>query len=557
MTEQEKIANLLYPNCKYSVEEIEKKYPKRQIPAGAEVTRIAPSPTGFLHIGTAYIALIDKLIAGENGVFYFRLEDTDKKREVENSGDIAYDMLCKFDIKPTEGFTGENRPEIGIYGPYRQSDRKEIYEAFAKYLVENGKAFPCFCKKTESIAEIKERREKELEEKEDLESKDICRNLTYEQIKEKIEAGEKFALRLKSSGDANKIIKFTDLAKGEREIRENDKDIVLVKSDGIPVYSFAHAIDDHFMGTTVVVRGEEWFPSLAAHLELFDALGFEHIKYLHAPVLCKLDENGNKRKLSKRKDPEADARYFVKIGVPVESILEYLTNLINSDFEIWRNQNPNAKLCEFPFKISKIGTNNPMFDLVKLCDVSKSVISKMTADEVYEKCLDWAKEFDADFAQYLTSNECYAKQVFAIDRYCAKPRKDIAMWSEVKNYFSYMFKPYFDEKNLSTYEIEDNGEFKRKLKLVLNAYQNVYREYEDKQNWFDDIKTMSSKLGFATDNKLYKQNPENYEGNVADVCMFIRLAITGRKNSPDLFEICKILGVEEVKNRLINLVSLI
>lgn len=553
MTEQQKIANLLYPNCKLTIEDIKQKYPKRILKEGGEVTRIAPSPTGFLHIGTAYIALIDKLIAGDNGVFYFRLEDTDKKREVENSGDIAYDMLCKFNIKPQEGFAGQNNFEIGNYGPYKQSARKEIYEVFAKYLVEKGKAFPCFCKKTESIAEIKERREKELEENEDLESKDPCRDLTYEEIKNKIENGEKFALRLKSCGNAENIFKFTDLAKGEREIRQNDKDIVLIKSDGIPVYSFAHAVDDHLMGTTIVVRGEEWFPSLASHLELFDALEFERVKYLHAPVLCKLDENGNKRKLSKRKDPEADARYFIKNGIPIESILEYLTNLINSDFEIWRSQNPTAKLSEFPFKISKIGTNNPMFDLVKLCDVSKSVISKMTAEEVYDKCLAWAKEFDADFANYLTENECYAKQVFAIDRYCAKPRKDIAMWSEVKNYFSYMFKPYFDVKNLSNYEIEDNLEFKRKLKLVLTEYAKVYKKYDDKQVWFNDIKAMAEKLGFATDNKLYKQNPENFEGNVADVCMFIRIAITGRKNSPDLFEICNILGETEVKNRLISL----
>lgn len=553
MTEQQKIANLLYPNCKLTIEDIKQKYPKRILKEGGEVTRIAPSPTGFLHIGTAYIALIDKLVAGDNGVFYFRLEDTDKKREVENSGDIAYDMLCKFNIKPQEGFAGQNNPEIGEYGPYKQSARKEIYEVFAKYLVEKGKAFPCFCKKTESIAEIKERREKELEENEDLESKDPCRDLTYEEIKNKIENGEKFALRLKSCGNSEEIFKFTDLAKGEREIRQNDKDIVLIKSDGIPVYSFAHAVDDHLMGTTIVVRGEEWFPSLASHLELFDALEFERVKYLHAPVLCKLDENGNKRKLSKRKDPEADARYFIKNGIPIESILEYLTNLINSDFEIWRSQNPTAKLSEFPFKISKIGTNNPMFDLVKLCDVSKSVISKMTAEEVYDKCLTWAKEFDVEFANYLTENECYAKQVFAIDRYCAKPRKDIAMWSEVKNYFSYMFKPYFDVHNLSNYEIEDNLEFKRKLKLVLTEYVKVYKKYDDKQVWFNDIKAMAEKLGFATDNKLYKQNPENFEGNVADVCMFIRIAITGRKNSPDLFEICNILGETEVKNRLISL----
>ena len=555
MTDLKKLADLLYPNCKLTVDEVLKKYPKRT--EQGEITRIAPSPTGFLHIGTAYVAFIDKLIAGENGVFYFRLEDTDKKREIENTADIAYNMLCKFNITPDEGFVGLDKLENGIYGPYKQSARKEIYEVFAKYLVENGKAFPCFCKKAEDIAEIKERREKELEEKEDLDSKDPCRTLTFEEVKKKIESGEKFALRLKSCGDAEKTFKFTDLAKGEREIRENDKDIVLIKSDGLPVYAFAHAVDDHLMGTTIVVRGEEWFPSLASHLELFDALGFERIKYLHAPVLCKLDENGNKRKLSKRKDPEADARYFIKSGIPVESVLEYLLNLINSDFEIWRNQNREAKISEFPFKIGKIGTNNPMFDLVKLCDVSKTVISKMTAEEVYDKCLEWAKEFDPEFAEYLANNECYAKCVFAIDRYSAKPRKDIAMWSEVKNYYSYMFEPYFDKQNLANFEIEEGESFKNNLKLVLNEYVNVYKAYEDKQIWFDEIKLMAGNLGFAVDNKLYKQNPDNFKGNVADVCSYIRLAITGRKNSPDLYEICKILGVDEVKNRLKSLSTLL
>ena len=555
MTDLQKLAELLYPNCKMSVEEVLAKYPKRAVEG--EITRIAPSPTGFLHIGTAYVAFIDKLIAGENGVFYFRLEDTDKKREIENTADIAYNMLCKFNITPDEGFVGLNKAENGIYGPYTQSARREIYEVFAKYLVANGKAFPCFCKKAEDIAEIKERREKELEEKEDLESKDPCRNLTFEEIKNKIESGEKFALRLKSQGNNERTFKFVDLAKGEREIRENDKDIVLIKSDGLPVYAFAHAIDDHLMGTTIVVRGEEWFPSLASHLELFDALGFERLKYLHAPVLCKLDDNGNKRKLSKRKDPEADARYFIKSGIPVESVLEYLLNLINSDFEIWRNQNPTAKMCEFPFKIGKIGTNNPMFDLVKLCDVSKSVISKMTAEEVFDKCYQWAKEFDLEFSKYLAKNEYYAKRVFAIDRYSAKPRKDIAMWSEVKNYYSYMFEPYFDRKKLSTFEIEENDEYKNKVKCVLNEYLNVYREYEDKQIWFNEIKTMADGLGFAVDNKLYKQNPDNFKGNVADVCSYIRLAITGRKNSPDLYEICAVLGISEVKNRLKNLLTLL
>jgi glutamyl-tRNA synthetase len=371
----EKLAELLYPNCKFTVEELERMYPKRNLSNDAEVTRIAPSPTGYLHIGTAYGAMIDKLIAGQNGIFYFRLEDTDKKREIENTGDIAYDMLCYYDIKPNEGFMSGNQ-ELGNYGPYVQSKRLEIYKTFAKELVKNGKAFPCFCKKAEGMKEIEERRKQELEETEDIGTRDLaCRDLQYKEIESKIKNGENFALKLKSQGDPEKSFKFFDLIKGEREIRENDKDVVLIKSNGIPVYAFAHAVDDHFMRTTTVVRGEEWYPSVASHLEIFDALGFERVKYLHTPVLCKIDD-GNKRKLSKRKDPEADARYFVKLGFPTIAINEYLLNLINSDFEIWRAKNPDISYKEFPFSISKMGSNNPMFDLIKLSDISKLLSQK-------------------------------------------------------------------------------------------------------------------------------------------------------------------------------------
>lgn len=559
----EKLAELLYPNCKYSIQELEEKYPKRNLPEGAGVTRIAPSPTGFLHIGTAYGATIDKLIAGDKGIFYFRLEDTDKKREIKDTGDIAYDSLCYFGIIPNEGFMSGGR-EVGNYGPYVQSERLDIYQTFAKEMIKRGKAFPCFCKKAEDKKEIEERRKQELEEKEDIETRDFCcRELTYEEIAEKIKNGERFALKLKSEGDPEKSFKFYDLVKGEREIRENDKDVVLLKSNGIPVYAFAHAVDDHLMRTTVVVRGEEWYPSLASHLEIFDALGFERVKYLHTPVLCKID-NGNKRKLSKRKDPEADARYFMKEGYPVEAVNEYLLNLINSDFEIWRAKNPDVSYKEFPFSIAKMGSNNPMFDLVKLSDISKTIISKMTAEEVFDRTFEWAKEFDASFASYLDSNREYAVKVFSIDRYNPKPRKDIAKWSDVKEYFSYMFEPYFSLKDMNDYEICESKEettasdkkVRKNINLILEYYSESYRQYEEKQDWFDNIKNMSGYLGFAVDNKEYKANPDKFKGNVADVCMYIRLALTGRKNSPDIYEISKILGEEKTKERLKKLYNL-
>ncbi|MDD4110268.1 MAG: glutamate--tRNA ligase family protein [Clostridia bacterium] len=559
-----KLAELLYPNCKYTVDELEKKYPKRNLVEGTEVTRIAPSPTGFLHIGTAYGAMIDKLIAGDNGIFYIRLEDTDKKREIKDTGDIAYDMLCYYDIEPNEGFMSGGR-EIGNYGPYTQSKRLEIYKTFAKELVKKGNAFPCFCEKAGNKKEVEERRKQELEETCDIETKDlICRELSFEEIEIKIKNGEKFALKLKSGGDAEKSFKFFDLIKGEREIRENVKDIVLIKSNGIPVYAFAHAVDDHLMRTTIVVRGEEWFPSLSSHLEIFDALGFERVKYLHTPVLCKLDENGNKRKLSKRKDPEADSRYFVKMGIPVIAINEYLLNIINSDFEIWRANNTDVSYKEFPFSISKMGSNNPMFDLIKLSDVSKTIISKMTAEEVFEYVFTWAKEFDLEFACYLESNKDYVIKVFSIDRYNLKPRKDLAKWSEVKDYFSYMFEPYFNLKSIKDYEIlenkseitENDKKMIKNINIVVGHYLNIYDDYEDKQEWFENIKNMANYLGFAVDNKEYKANPEKFKGNVADVCMYIRLALTGRKNSPDIYEISKILGKENTIKRLQNLANL-
>lgn len=553
-----KLAELLYPNCKYTVKELESMYPKRNLPEGTEVTRIAPSPTGFLHIGTAYGATIDKLIAGNSGIFYFRLEDTDKKREIEDSGDIAYNMLCHFNIIPNEGFISSNK-EIGNYGPYIQSKRLEIYRTFAKELIKKGKAFPCFCEKTGGINEIEQRRKQELEETYDIENKDNCRLLSLKEIEKKIRNGEVFALRLKSEGNPEKSFKFNDLVKGEREIRENDKDIILIKSNGIPVYAFAHAIDDHLMRTTIVVRGEEWFPSLSAHLEIFDALEFDRVKYLHTPVLCKID-NGNKRKLSKRKDPESDARYFIKVGIPVIAVNEYLLNLINSDFEIWRAKNPDLSYKDFPFSISKMGSNNPMFDLIKLSDISKTIISKMTSEEVFDNIFEWAKEFDAEFASYLDYNKDYIIKVLSIDRYNPKPRKDIAKWSDVKDYYSYMFEPYFKLNRLEDYEILGNNESDKKLikniNLVLGHYVKIYDDYEEKQKWFDNIKNMAACLGFAVDNNDYKANPGKYKGNVADVCAYIRLALTGRKNSPDIYEISRILGKEKVLERLNNLYSL-
>lgn len=538
----QKLADLLYPNAQ-SADEIEMLYPTRSLPLGAEVTRFAPSPTGSLHIGHFFQTLCDSFIAKKSGgVFYFRIEDTDKKREVKGSVENTIKTLADFEIEFDEGLTLDG--EVGAYGPYRQSQRKHIYEAFAKKLVANGRAYPCFCEKAENFEEIEEKRADLLEETSTLEQVDPCKNLSLEQVEENLKNGKAWALRLKSLGNLDKTFEFVDTVKGKREIRENTKDIVLIKSNGLPVYAFAHAVDDHLMGTTLVVRGEEWWPSLSAHLEVFDALGFKRIKYAHNPVICKLD-NGAKRKLSKRKDPEADMRYFLEVGYPTTAIKEYLLNLANSNFEPWRKANPLAKLEEFPFSAQKITPSNPMFDFAKLNDTAKTFISKLSAKEVFKMATDWAKIYSVEFYEILTQNKVFTTNVLNIDRETPKPRKDIAKMEDVKSVWGYMFDAIFEtlSYNLDNTNIEN-------LKEVCRNYLDVVNFSHTKEEWFNAIKEMSARLGYATDNKAYKANPEQFKGNVALVCEYIRIALTTQKDSPDLYSIIQVLGEEKVKTRL-------
>ena len=546
-----KLANLLFPEVDITFEECLSSYPKRILPTNAEVVRIAPSPTGFLHIGTVYGAFIDKLLAyHSNGVYYMRLEDTDGKREVENSGDIACQMLSYFGLKPDEGFMGSNKPQVGDYGDYVQSNRNKIYCAFAKHLVEIGRAYPCFCKGAENKEEILKRREEQLEENADIEEKDVCRDLTLEQIEQNLKESKPFAIRFKSLGNPEKTFKFVDQIKGEREIRQNAKDIVILKSNKTPPYSLAHVADDTLMQTTTVVRGEEWYPSLASHLELFEAFNLPAPKYAHTPVVCKLDESGNKRKLSKRKDAEADARYFVEKGYPVSSVMEYLLNLINSDFEDWRRQNPSASYYEFPFKVTKIGSNNPMFDFAKLDDMSKQVISRFSAQEIYESVLCWAKEFDVNFYNNIKDKKEFCEKLFSVDRVNSNnPRKDIAKWSDVSSLYFYMFNSIAD-KNLNDFEFDLQKVNNLDTKEVLQKYTGIYNENDTKEEWFAKIKTLCTQTGFSDNVKDYKKNPQDYNGSVADVSGIIRIALTTKKNTPDLYELAKLLGQKEVLNRL-------
>ncbi len=551
-----KLSNLLFPKVDLTVDEIMLSYPKRILPHGAEVVRIAPSPTGYLHIGSVYGAFIDKLIAyHSNGVFYMRLEDTDFKREVENAGDIAYNMLCAFNLKPDEGYAGESRPQTGAYGDYIQSKRQNIYMAFAKYLVSIGRAYPCFCQVAGSKEEILKRRQEEIEKTNDIEEKDLCRDLTLEEIEENLKKGLPFAIRLKSMGDKEKTFKFYDEIKGEREIRQNTKDIVLLKSNFTPPYSLAHVVDDTLMGTTIVVRGEEWYPSLSAHLEIFDALNIKPPKYAHTPVVCKLDSDGNKRKLSKRKDPEANASYFIEKGYPISSVMEYLLGLINSDFEDWRRANPEMSYYEFPFKISKIGSNNPMFDFQKLDDCSKQVISHFSNEDIYNGCISWANKYDKDFEELLKNKKDFALALFNIDRTGKNPRKDIAKYSEVRSLYDYMFDGV-ESKTLGDYQFDEKWE-KGDIVSVLAEYSKLYSPIDDKETWFDKMKHICNLLGFANNMKDYKKDPQNYKGSIADVSGMVRVAVTTRKNTPDLYYIMSLLGQQEVQNRLNKVIEMI
>ena len=538
MNDYKLIAELLFPNIE-KTDEILKRYPSRDLNNGEQVTRFAPSPTGFMHIGNFFQAFISYNIARQSdGVFYLRLEDTDSKREVKEAKEIIYQILEKFNVFPTEYQTLEGK-DIGEYGPYVQSQRVDIYKAFAKKLVEEGKAFPCFCKKTEGKEDVLKLRENKFIEDDEKEY-DPCRNLSYREVKEHIDKGEKFAIRLKTKNDGSQRVKFYDLIKGEIEAKANSKDFILLKNDGIPPYAFAHAIDDTLMGTTIVVRGEEYISSTPMHIELFEALGFMPTSYCHNPLIWKIDENGKKRKISKRKDPEADMRFYFSEGYPKESILEYLLNLINSGFEIWRKNNPTLSWEEYKFGIKDITTVAPVFDIVKLNDIAKNIVVQISGEKLFDNWVKWAKEYDGELAEELVINKEKFVKLCKMERDDAlKPRKDIYNYKMLKEYFSYAFKkPKIDveEKNI--------------FKDFITIYKNSFIMPNSNQEWFDHIKDIAGQNEFAIDNKLYKQNPEAYKGNIAKACEFARIALTGQKSGPSLYYIIDALGESEVRERL-------
>ena len=538
------LANLIFPDVK-DIEYYEEKYPRRNLPEGAMVLRVAPSPTGNVHIGTIYQALIAKKLAKQTGgVFFTRIEDTDQKREVEGAITQIIELLDKFELTPDEGMTSETT-EKGNYGPYKQSLRGEIYKSYAKYLISQGKAYPCFCS-PEELEEIHQKQEAAKIRPGYYGVWAKCRNLTVEEMAEKIKNGENYIVRFKSQGREDRKIKHKDVIKGNVDFPENDQDIVIIKADGLPTYHFAHVVDDHLMGTTHVTRGDEWLSSVPVHLQLFQELGFRVPKYAHTATLLKND-NGNKRKISKRKDPEAAASYYIEEGIPILAVKEYLLNIANSTFENWRRANPEKEIDEFEFQLNKMSVSGALFDMVKLLDVGKTVVSKMTAEEVYEKSLEWAKEYDLELVEMLKDKE-YALKVFGIERGNKKPRKDISKWSEVKENIEYMYDDkFYNKKQEYPYQVISD---KNDIEKILNLYVKKYfDENDDKQSWFDKIKALSVEMGYAGEVKEFKENPGKYKAHVGDVSTVLRVALTSRTNTPDMYEIMKILGKDRITKR--------
>ena len=544
MDTQKKLAELLFPDITETPADMEAKFPERNLKEGARVTRLAPSPTGFLHFGNLFTGTVAYRTAKvTDGIFFVRVEDTDQKRKVEGAIEVMLDGLKAFDVVADEGVVGENE-EKGNYGPYYQSQRKPIYHVFAKSLVEQDLAYPCFCS-AEDLDEIRAAQENEPN-KGYWGKYAKCRTLSFDEIEANIKEGKTWTLRLKSPGDLTKKCYFDDMIKGKIEMPENVQDVVLLKSDGIPTYHFAHAVDDHIMRTTHVIRGDEWMSSCPIHLQLFKCLGFKLPKFAHVSPIMK-EENGNKRKLSKRKDPEAAVTFYIEQGYPKESVNEYIMTLMNSNFEDWRKTNKEAPLEAFPFNLKKMSVSGALFDMVKLNDISKNVISLMPAKKVYDYTAAWAKEYDKEFYELLTRDEEYSVNILNIDREGPKPRKDIACFSEVKDYVSYFFNEIADLKM----ELPENITSDM-AKEILELYVEEYDASRDKDGWFGHIKEMCEKLGYTPSVKEYKKNPDAYKGHVGDVSTVIRLAVTGRKNTPDLYAIMQILGENEVKSRLMN-----
>ena len=539
------LANLIFPNINKTIDDYRKIYPSRNLNEGAKVTRFAPSPTGFVHIGNFQSALVDYIVAKDgDGIFFLRNEDTDKVREKEDAVDIIMDTLKYYEVLPDEyQFHDE---VVGSYGPYVQSKRKEIYHAFIKHFIEIGRAYPCFCTK-EELDNVRKKQEKDKVRTGYYGKNAKCRNLSIEEMVEKINNNESFIIRFKSMGNYEKRFKFNDLVKGEIEFPENDLDYVIMKTDGLPTYHFAHLVDDYLMGTTHAIRGEEWLSSVPFHVELFKTLGVKAPKYIHTPLIMKKEEDGKLRKISKRKDPEANMSYYREHGYPIEAVIESLMTIINTNYEEWRMANPDKNYLDFKYSPKKMSASGGLYDLDKLINISKNIISKMTKEELCDKSYKWALEYSEELIQLIDKDRDYYMSILNIEREQKKPRKDIAKYDEIINNIWYMYDDLFEnrKKEYEFQKITDESE----IQLILNTYMDKYYNVDDKDIWFNNIKLLCDELGYASNMKEYKENPDNFKGNVADVSTVLRVALTTRSMTPDLYEIMKLLGKEKIGKR--------
>ena len=546
MTNKE-LADLMYPNVSKTISDYEKMYPERNLPEGAVVSRYAPSPTGFVHVGNMLACFIENFVPNQTeGVFYLRIEDTDQKREIEGGIDNIVDAIKTIGLDYKEGVISKDK-EVGDYGPYIQSKRIDIYHTFAKYMIENDLAYPCFCTQEEIDASREEQKINKTRIGYYGEYA-VCRNLTNEERAEKIKAGCPYTIRLKSRGNFNNKVKFHDLVKGDVTFPENDQDIILIKSDGVPLYHFAHVVDDHLMRTTHVLRGEDWLPSVPVHLELFNMFGFKLPEYAHLGLVMIVDKEGTKRKISKRKDQDFAIKHFREIGMPEAAMQEYLITIANSTFEGWRDNNLDKDINEYKFDFSKIGSN-PLFDYSKLLNISRNYISKLSAEVVYNKLVDWSKIYDLDFYNLISKYKEYTINILNIEREQAKPRKDFACYSEIKSYIWYMFDELFNncDKNYEWQNITDIDEIKNIMNVYISKY---YDSNDDKDTWFSKMKDLANELGYAANVKDYKNNPDNYKGSIVDISMVIRVCLTTKSMTPDLYDIMKLLGVDRIKDRI-------
>ena len=546
MTNKE-LADLMYPNVSKTISDYEKMYPERNLPEGAVVSRYAPSPTGFVHVGNMLACFIENFVPNQTeGVFYLRIEDTDQKREIEGGIENIVDAIKTIGLDYKEGVVSKDK-ELGNYGPYIQSKRIDIYHTFAKYMIENDLAYPCFCTQEEIDASREEQKINKTRIGYYGEYA-VCRNLTNEERAEKIKAGCPYTIRLKSRGNFNNKVKFHDLVKGDVTFPENDQDIILIKSDGVPLYHFAHVVDDHLMRTTHVLRGEDWLPSVPVHLELFNMFGFKLPEYAHLGLVMIVDKEGTKRKISKRKDQDFAIKHFREIGMPEAAMQEYLITIANSTFEGWRDNNLDKDINEYKFDFSKIGSN-PLFDYSKLLNISRNYISKLSAEVVYNKLVDWSKIYDLDFYNLISKYKEYTINILNIEREQAKPRKDFACYSEIKSYIWYMFDELFNncDKNYEWQNITDIDEIKNIMNVYISKY---YDSNDDKDTWFSKMKDLANELGYAANVKDYKNSPDNYKGSIVDISMVIRVCLTTKSMTPDLYDIMKLLGVDRIKDRI-------